>query len=661
MSRRNTGFGDAARGATYVVQANPLPYVVPAAAAVINLVVSGVLSLTWGAYAHPTPWESAWRSGLILACSGLIVWVTWRVGRARRQELRVMSMLMSMASCMGLWVLTFRGWTVDSVLVYTIVMATACIGLAVTKLLRGDGQDSRPSLFGELTERVKELQDVGKAGRPKVVDGRIVTPIEMNAGGDFGQLTKAEVRTAIASQHDVPVGGVRMVPDRGTPRKGRMELSPVDMLENPPAWPGLSAPGGSIAEPIRLAVYQTGKPLPLVLPGDAGRNAIGVLVLLGQSGSGKTELQMFLACEARSRHDARVTYIDGRKGLQLPQAFRDAMHTMIHDASEGERYLDEMVSWVAARAAQIGGHGHEQWTAGCAKCPPFEVVIVDEASKFIESEDTLIELAESIRSVGAFMLLGLQRATGDRMPTSVRTTTGGVICMGVKNTAEAGRVLSSETIDAGADPGQWSNKKPGALYAELPGVDPDDYSLPARTYKPDRDALIAELAEHLEAASADGAEAALPVPAGEGELEPEPAAPAGDDQGEDDDPDCPPLPVDPDCAPDDDPRTPLTVPNRPRIELLVGADDGYRYTPEQIRDLFRQAIEDAHRRGITQVKPSSFAPMIGLVGEEGLKPPTVTKILKEFCQPGPGQMLRRAESRGVYEIVLPALVGASTT
>ncbi|MFY1589013.1 hypothetical protein ACN267_31485 [Micromonospora sp. WMMD734] len=659
-----SGLGDLARGATYTVRGNPLPYVVPPAAAVTSLIASGVLSHLWGAYADATPWESAWRSALLAGCSCTVMWGTWKVGRARKVELRVASLMLSAVASGGLWVLTFRGWTFDSVMVYLLGAGTASVLLALTKLLRGDGTDARPSLFGQLSERVKELQDIGQAGRPRVVDGRVVTDVEMVHGGDFAQLAKPEVRTAIASAHDLPAGGVRVVANRGSVRKGRIELSPVDMLENPPGWPGLSAPGGSIAEPLRLAVYQTGKQVPLVLPGDAkaGRNAIGVMVLLGQSGSGKTEFQLFLAAEARSRRDTRVTYIDGRKGLQLPAAFRNAMHTMIHDAAEGEQFLDSLVDQVARRAAQIGGHGHEQWTAGCRQCPPFEVVIVDEASKFIESEDTLVELAESVRSVGIFVLLGLQRATGDRMPTSVRTTIGAVICMGTKTTAEAARVLSEDTITAGADPGRWQNKKPGALYAELPGVDEEDYSLPARTYRPDRDALVAELVEHLDAARADDAEQALPVPVGEGEVVDEPAEGDGD-QGDlfDDDPECPPLPVDPDCPPDGDPRTPLTVPNRPRIDLLVESEDGHRYTPEQVRSLVRQAIEDAHRRGITEVKPSSFAPLVGLVGEAGLKPPTMTKILKELCEPGPGQMLRRAAGRGVYEIVLPALASASAT
>lgn len=54
-----------------------------------------------------------------------------------------------------------------------------------------------------------------------------------------------------------------MISDRDNVRTGRMEVSPVDMLENPPAWPGLSAPGGSIAQPIRLAVYQPASRCPV--------------------------------------------------------------------------------------------------------------------------------------------------------------------------------------------------------------------------------------------------------------------------------------------------------------------------------------------------------------------------------------------------------------
>jgi hypothetical protein len=668
---------DVARGASYEVRGNPLPYVIPPVAAVGNLILAGVLSRLWGAYAHPTVWQVAWRAALIVICSAAIVWCTWGVGRARKTELRVASLLMSLCSCAGLFVLTFRKWSFDAVMIYLIVMITASVLLAVTKLLRGHGDDGRAHMFGELGERVRELQDIGKTGRPKVVDGRIVTHTEILPGADFNSLAKPEVRTAIASALDVPAGGVRMVRDRNTPRVGRVEVSPVDMLEHPPAWPGLSAPGGSIASPIRLAVYQTGSTVPLLLPGDptVGRNAIGVLIALGQAGSGKTELQLMLAAEARSRRDAEVVYIDGRKGLQLPAAFRNALHLFIHKADDGERYLDSLIAEVAKRAGQIGGHGHDQWTAGCTKCPKFKVVIVDEASKFIEAEDTLVELAESVRSVGIFVLLGIQRATGDRLPTSVRSTIGGVICMGVRDVGEAARVLSEETIEAGADP-SWKNRKPGALYVELPGTDPDDWSLPARTFKPDRDAVIAELVTYLastgETPTVDPTSPTSQAPAGTAVAVQRPAEVAvgvatvrteydgtnADPNGEDDDPDaesdveCAPSPVDPECPPDEDPREPITVPDRPRIPLDLGPETGHQYTPTEIRALIRKSIVATYNTGHRWVRPSSFAPIVGIVGDEGLKPPTLTKILGEFCQ-GPAPLLRRSEDKGVYEILPP--------
>ncbi|WP_250000281.1 hypothetical protein [Actinoplanes sp. M2I2] len=656
MARQSAGTlraGDLRRGATHEVKGNPAPYVIPPVAAVGNLILAGILSRLWGAYADPSVWQVAWRAALVLACSTAIVWCTYAVGRPRQLPLRAASLLMSIAACGGLFVLTFTRWSFDLIMTYLLIMFTASIMLAVTKLLHGRGDDARANLFGDLGERVKELQDIGKTSKPKEIEGRLVTRAEMVPGADFNTLAKPDVRTGIASALDVPVGGVRMIRDRNTPRTGRIEISPVDMLEHPPAWPGLSAPGGSIAEPLIVAVYQTGAPIPVYLPGDPsqGRNAMGVMILLGQSGSGKTELQLTLAAEARSRHDAEVVYIDGRKGLQLPKEFRDAMHVMITNADDGERYLDGLIPEVARRAAQIGGHGHDQWTADCAKCPKFKFVIVDEASKFVEAEDTLVELAESVRSVGLGLLLGIQRGTGDRMPTSVRTSVGGVICMGVKDVAEGARVLSEETIEAGADP-SWKNRKPGALYAELPGTDPDDWSLPGRTFKPDRDGVIAELVAHLAGVGEAPGGATATAPQRPAAVAPVRDDDEGDDPEADKDAECAPPPVDPDCPPDEDPREPITVPNRRRIPLDLEPVDGRKFTPAEIRGMVRDGILTAWGNGVRSVRPSNFAPLLDIVGEEGLKPPTLTKILGEFCQ-GPNPLLHRSNDRGVYQIVPP--------
>src|SRR5262249_37927644 len=180
---------------------------------------------------------------------------------------------------------------------------------------------------------------------------------------------------------------------------------------------------------------------------------------------------------------------------------------------------------------------------------------------------------------------------------------------------------------AGADP-SWKNRKPGALYVELPGTDPDDWSLPARTYKPDRDGVVAELVTYLASIGetpttnpptpADPAAAAR-IPA---EVNAATAAPArgGTDDGDDDDPDadsdaeCAPPPVDPDCPPDEDPHQPITVPNRPRIPLDLGPEGGRQYTPTEIRTMIRQSIIATYGTGHRWVRPSSFSPIVGIVG-----------------------------------------------
>ena len=74
------------------------------------------------------------------------MWCTWGVGRARKLELRVASLLMSICSCGGLFVLTFRPWSFDAVMVYLIVMVSTSLRLAVTKHLRGGG--THPPLRG---------------------------------------------------------------------------------------------------------------------------------------------------------------------------------------------------------------------------------------------------------------------------------------------------------------------------------------------------------------------------------------------------------------------------------------------------------------------------------------------------------------------------------
>jgi hypothetical protein len=155
------GKADLLRGAHVSIRANVSPYLLPPAAALGNLILAAVLSHVWGVYAHATPWQMAYRTAAVAGCGALVTWATWRVGQARRLELRVASMLMSAAASVFLFVFTFRGMTGDTVTMYLLVMLCASVLLAITKLLKGDGGDARPSVFGTLAERVDELKMIG--------------------------------------------------------------------------------------------------------------------------------------------------------------------------------------------------------------------------------------------------------------------------------------------------------------------------------------------------------------------------------------------------------------------------------------------------------------------------------------------------------------------
>ncbi|MGI5186478.1 hypothetical protein ACQEVZ_60630 [Dactylosporangium sp. CA-152071] len=673
------------RGAATTVQGNPWPYAVPAIGAVVNLVMSGVLSMLWGAYSgHPTVWQTAWRSALIMGASLAIITVTWAAGRARRDKvLRAMSMLMSCASCTGLFVLTFHGWTVDLVMVYVIVMAVACIGLAIVRLLRGDGNDAgKGHPFGEVAERVNELKAVGSLGPAKVIDGTVTTRVRMEPGVEFAELQK--VQGSIATLVPTSKNNVRMIPDPERPGEGDLEITAHDHISKPPAWPGLTAPGKSIAEPVHLAVYGNGRPLPFFLFGDSKlhRNAIGLLVIAGQPGAGKTELILSLAAEVISRNDADLTVIDARKGEQLPDwLVRGAR--VITDMDTAESFIARLVDRVASRAGELGRRGFKQWTKGCGINA--EVVLLDEAAKLVASrnEEEMVELAESVRSVGILLVLVQQRVTVDRLPSSVKKARGGSICMGVADDKEAARILSETTMNAGASPGSLGNRKPGCLFAELPGIPEEDWSRMARTYLPPApEQLAAAVAPFVitaaPAAPASPAPRPPARPAGprrtsvdllgeEGEvLDDEPDVDEKGDPDEldlrDDDPECRPEQADPEIQEGGDPRAPIQMPKHgPRIAFSV-TSPSERWTKAQLMELIRDTLLDAFEQGKTRFKPADLGPLVEHVGPDNLKPPRLSGYLGELCQPGPDRLLRRDRDNGWYVIDPPesdrALVGA---
>jgi len=447
--------------------------------------------------------------------------------------------------------------------------------------------------------------------------------------------------TALGPGLAVPETAVRVIPNPDSARRARVEVVPVDQLREILPWPGLSAPGRSIAEPILLGIAEDGDPLMIWLPGDheAQRPAAHYTVV-GMSGAGKTEVILNIASEVISRADAELWLADPRKGDQLPLWARTGAARLALDEEGTEQMLEDLYNSIAGRVRQIGAHGHKQWTAGCLKCPAYRVAIIDEAAQVAAGSGLIVGLTEAARSAGISLIFGLQRLSHDRFPTSARSNIPGSICLGVAKDVDASMALSEATLDAGAMPWMWKNTRPGYLYAEVPGTDPERWAMPCRSYVADEQDRAAAVAPYLP--QTDDAEQTSQPPA-------EPAAQRKEsamrDSRDANDEAMAALLGDP---PDDvDPAQPIRIPDdMPKVTFHLEKEPPMG--TEEARAWLRQYLIDAHQAGVTQVRPGDLADVITATGKGAS---WVGKELRKLCS-GPDALLQQTD-RGVYKIRVP--------
>lgn len=611
------------------------PYLVTPISAVAALPATGIAHWQYGA----SPW-----TGAVMATGGILVtsFTAW-ASRPRGPVMRATATGVAAASSAwvipavidGPWSKGMIGMWAAGTVVMTVVVAAQRI-LRNGSVEQGDGEPAMGGLFA----RVKELKDA-RFSRATVTGGKAAANVVMPPGATFGQL--ADHRGEIASGLDTASNRVRMIPDPESERRGRIEAVPVDQLGTPLSWAGPSAPGKSIALPLLLGVVEDAEPLLLWLPGDArkARNASHVGVV-GMSGAGKTEVILRIAEEIATRCDAEYWLGDARKADQLPGWVRQHAARVAGSDADIDVMLDDLLDDIPVRSRQMGSHGHKQWTEGCAKCPAYRVVILDEAASIGASNKVLVDLAEALRSVGSSLIIGLQRASFDRFPTSARSNIGAWICLGVQDADDAGMALSEETIKAGAMPWRWKAAHPGYLYAEVPGVPAERHAMQCRSFAPppsedDRAAAIAAVTGRNEAPPAPAAAAPVdtsarrkPVDDGLAEADAALAGLVGDD------------------GPDDvDPSKPIAVP--PAGSTRVVFDDGRApMTPQEARDEFRQYLLDLADAGTARVRPSELGEVLHRTGLGGS---WLKKVLTEFTL-GSQPLLRHRE-HGYYEILVP--------
>lgn len=435
-------------------------------------------------------------AGLTLA-AGVFTASTWWDGAATKPARRLHATLSSGAASAYLIVGTIAD-PLDPKMLSALVIGGAVTagGWNVRQALRVNPE---AKAGGQAIEQGVLTKAIGAAkvalrGQPKVEPNKVTVPLQLAAGevtvDDLGNRIKH-----IAGELGVPPTAIRIVPDADRADQATLIVVPQDMLKQASVWPGPSAPGGSITEPIVIGRYEDGQQAVLWFPSGDGRNATHFLTA-GMNGSGKSAGVSIGITEAMTRRDVVVWAIDPSKGMQTFAPFLPYLDWVEMTTAGGEAMIDALTQVITARANELGRNGYKNWTekAFAQLGMPYMIVWIEEAAKFFRNGTEMEGLVMEARSAGISVIISLQRPSATSMPTDVREQLGGVLCFGVKGTTTADMALPDDVRDAGARPEAWENRRPGYAYLVAPGVDEERYSTPLRTFYADDDQIAGVLA-----------------------------------------------------------------------------------------------------------------------------------------------------------------------
>jgi hypothetical protein len=482
-NRLNSG-GSTGMGAWLWHRAKPYtpPWIVTAG---VGLAGAGA-NLQWG----ESPWAGV---GLTLASVGLTA-ATWWAGKATGPQRRLHSAITVAAGSSWLTAAALSGpMTGPLPDLYLMGGATVALSWNIRQVMRSSAPEATSSDSDKgLLEKVGLART--KLRNVQVEPNRVTVPYELPAG----ELTNDDVARAIpriASALDVPTTAIRVMHDPDSARKGQFVIVPEDMLKEATRWPGPFAPGQSVAVPLRIGVYDDGSDLVLPL-----LDAIHLLVM-GMTGSGKTEGALDLFFELLTRCDVAVWLADAAKAGQDFQPLLPALDWAALDTPSAGAMVAAVQAVIPARTGWLRDHAYRAWepaaaepqtdpahscsASGACGCPgmPYLLAWFEEAAKLLRElgDDVFTGIAQEARSAGVSLVVSMQRASGYQLSTDTRASLPAAMCFGVRGD-DAGFALPEEVLDAGANPAAWGNKRKGYVYLVSAGVDEDLYANPARTF-----------------------------------------------------------------------------------------------------------------------------------------------------------------------------------
>ena len=469
---------------------------------------------------------------------------------------------------------------------------------------------------------------------------------------------------ALESAGKIPPGALSASTDRSQANRALVTLSDPQVFDNPIPWPGPSAPGTSIANPLRIGHYQDTDPVAYVIVGHH-------IFEMGASGSGKGMGGAWnLLGEIITRPDAVVVGADITKGEQTFGPLRPALHRFETDAKGARSLVDDVTSILKPRTDYLAERGLQKWETNCGLS--YLVAWYEETGRIWEKltsrgEQNLIEAALALRSAGGTLVFSVQRNTWDQLPTIIRSQMASM-CFGLNDAADCRYGLSEAQQEAGVNPAAWGIRTPGKAVLDAPTIPENRIAMPLRTYHwgENADIMTAHALAYPAAARPPdpitaqicGSATTTPAPAaGHRETvtltrpdsvdadgladDPDNGEPSPITEyltGEDPNPDITAEPVDPDAPitgdPDDEP-----------FEF----DQPERMTPEDARAAFADQLAAWAVEGRETFAPRDLRPLMELTG---MKRGWVQGRLKEACEADNGP-IERDDDAGTYRLKVP--------
>lgn len=478
VSRRTSGTGD-----------RVMPYLVPVSLCVSAMPVSLLAHWRWGDSPLMVSLMSLAGAGLALFTYG-----TWGI---RRGTTRMTATAFVLA--VSLWI-TFATATdplsqpmLNAWIFGTVVLSVAW-GLRHGALSRHHEEDTGTGQRDTFLERLGGM--FVDLREKKVTDhgNRMTAEYEIKPGAATVDDVQAEIKR-VASALEVDPSAVTIT--QAKPNHVLFSVQPGDPLGSGPIpWPGPSAPGRSVADaPLRFGWRMNDTPVGLWVCGDERKDRqLSHCLDVGMTGAGKSETLSTIIIEGRSRTDFVPVVADPRK---FDQAYGDIADTFAISAKTEEqtlRLISNFPATVQYRATLLGnlirsdgGRGYKQWEPECYTLHgvPLVFLVVDEAAAVIARNDDFNDGVRAFRSLGVFLVAGLQTAIGSDIDRKIRDQFGQALAHGCKSSLDAGFVLTDKTLSAGADPTKWQANKAGAFFAELTGVPDDQWHLECRAFLTD--------------------------------------------------------------------------------------------------------------------------------------------------------------------------------